>query len=68
MKILGAILGALGGVSLLLWITEYIMVKADYFYEPLFTYFNADFCMYLAGLLFLAAIVCLLINKRSSVE
>jgi hypothetical protein len=60
MKTVGAILGAIGGISTILFIVE--VVRAD---VPLIYHFTAEFWMYLAGLLFLGSIVCFLAGKNT---
>jgi membrane associated rhomboid family serine protease len=62
MGFIGAILGALGGISTVLFIVEVLR----YGETPLISdKFGEMFWMYLAGLLFLGAIVCLLGRKHS---
>jgi len=64
MGLTGVILGVLGGISTILFIVEYLRPME----KPLIHTFTGEFWMYLAGLLFLAAIVCLLGRKQSYPE
>jgi hypothetical protein len=63
MGFIGAILGALGGISTVLFIVEVLRYGETPFISDKL---GEMFWMYLAGLLFLGAIVCLLGRKHSS--
>jgi ABC-type antimicrobial peptide transport system permease subunit len=67
MGFMGAILGVLGGISGILFIVENLRPEAPLI-KTIPELFPGSFWMYLAGLLFLGAIVCLLGRKHNTID
>jgi len=65
MRLAGAILGALGGVSTILFIVEVLRSGEEYLISDKL---GAMFWLYLGGLLFLGAITCFMGSRNNSVD